>query len=352
MMDSSVASTTLVHRLFAGVITAMSLTLAIAPIDARAASTPPSTTPITIASPADGTTFVAGSPLPITARLAPGLELNELGFSLGGIGYFDATSRDDRLYRFDYPLPAEMAGRVRITPVGRDGNGKLVQGVPVMVNVVPSGAVRSVTFMQRTHFLRPSTDRVRVILLAEYASQGADDDRVDVTEMGATFTSSDPAVITVDANGYASVVGAGTASVKGTFAGMSAFATFAVEDPEQRLPPQDLTSSVVITASDAQLDHATGHFIQTLTIRNQTANPLIAPLYLTLEELPQHVHPVIGTVGRTKNLLPLETLYIDIDLPDQTLAPGASVVVQLTFVNTLNIPISYVAKVFRISGDP
>jgi hypothetical protein len=159
-------------------------------------------------------------------------------------------------------------------------------------------------------------------------------------------------VVTVDGQGVASIVGPGLATIKGSFGGIDAYATFVVADPAQPLPPQNLSNRVAVTASGLQLNRNTGFFVQTVTVTNISGEVLPNPLLLTIDNLTAGVSLVGTAVGSTTSIAPVGGPYTSIALPGQRLQPGQRVTLQLQFLNPQRRTISWQHRLFWTDAQP
>jgi PGAP1-like protein len=307
---------------------------------------------LSVIAPADGQNFIAGTNLPITGLLGASLQATELGFTLGGgIGFVDAVSRNNLQYQLNYTLPADLAGRISITPVARDSGGGLIEGAPVTVNVLPPGGLAELNFLRPAFHLPPGAPPQQLVLRGRFASQTAPQG-MDLTGAGALFTSSNNSVLLVDAVGKVTVVGPGLASVKGTYGGLVAYSTFIVENSASPIPAQELTGLLTVSASGFQLNRSTGFYVQSVTLVNSSDAALPAPLFLSINNLTPGVSLVGSAVGQTLNVPPAQTPYVSLALPKQTLAPGQQVTVQLQFLNPARTRITYGPKIYWTDGQP
>jgi len=107
-----------------------------------------------------------------------------------------------------------------------------------------------------------------------------------------------------------------------------------------------VTPSVTITRSGYGYNFATRRFVQTVTLRNATANAIIGPLVLALDSLTNGV-ALYNPAGATGCALPAGSPYgaINADLP-----AGGSLSFSLQFVNPSQVGITYSARL--LAGTP
>ena len=308
---------------------------------------------LTMLSPANGAALQSGGNVALVGQFSASFEPSELGFTLGGgLGYVDATARNGAQFQLgSYALPSDLAGPVLITPVARDADGNLVEGVPITVVVVPPAPLVALNLLQSDFQVLPGAAPQQLILKGSFGAPPATL-VTDVTAFGASFTSSNAAVVSVGTGGLVNIVGPGLATVTASYGGLGAFATFIVEDPAMPLPPQDLSSQIDVAASGFQLNRVSGFYVQTLTLTNRSQTVLPSPLFLTINGLSTGVTLVGTGVGATTNIAPAGTSFVGVPAPAQRLVPGQSVSVQLQFLNPGRARIAYQPKLFWTDAQP
>ena len=149
---------------------------------------------------------------------------------------------------------------------------------------------------------------------------------------GTRYASSDPRIVTVDAEGNVVATGFGTAIVTVTNGSAKTFIAYVVEDSSHPLPPQDLTARVTFAQSPLKLDERESArmqspmYVQTITITNASDLPIVGPLYLSVVDMPANVY--VQLYGHPTPQVFYQQLDPRIGL---TLAPGASVTTSLLF---------------------
>lgn len=108
----------------------------------------------------------------------------------------------------------------------------------------------------------------------------------------------------------------------------------------------DVTSAVGMTYSGVTLNPITRRYVQTVTMKNNTASAITGPLSLVLDNLTANV-TLFNPAGTTDAMQPAGSPYVNASV---NLAPGQSVGVQLQFVNPGNIPFTYQARVLAGPG--
>ena len=307
---------------------------------------------LVIASPANGQVFTPGSSITVTVQVASSLRLEggSVASDIPGIAPATGTGYTGTSYLAQLTIPATFAGSVTLTPAALDTSGNPVRGVATTISVVPAAPPTSLTVLSGTyhHFTAlGSTGSIHV--LGNYAQQTSFDLTSSAT--GTTYYSSNPQVLTVDSEGNVQALGYGTAVVTVQNGALKAFAAYDVESTTTALPPQNLTTQVTVHLSGFQLNRNTGFYAQTATLTNTQAIPLVGPLYLVVSALSGGV--TLTSSGSTKAIQPAGSSYVRLQLPDGfTLAPGASVALNLQFLNPSQTRIGYSANIFRTLTNP
>lgn len=180
-------------------------------------------------------------------------------------------------------IPSTFAGPLTITPIALDAQQNEIQGAPITVNIKPSTAPAQVAFAQPYYYIDPSVASEQINLVGTYTGGTQLDLTSSVT--GTTYSSSNPAVITVSPDGFVTVLGPGLAVITGTNGSAKAFAVFVVDNSATPLPPQNLTSDFTIQSSGYRLDRVSGFFLQTVTVTNTSSLPIPGSGYFILSGL-------------------------------------------------------------------
>jgi Divergent InlB B-repeat domain len=106
----------------------------------------------------------------------------------------------------------------------------------------------------------------------------------------------------------------------------------------------DVTNSVTMTPGPIVLNPVTKHYAQTVTVKNNSANTLVSPVSLVLQNLSETA-TLAGATGVTEYVTPLGSPYITAGV---SLAPGKSTSFTLQFENPTNSAMSYTTRV--VSG--
>ncbi len=307
---------------------------------------------VNVISPAAGTVFVQGDTMTIVVELTPPLTVaNTVGATLSSLTHVSATWTTALQFTATFDIPPLVAGPLTITPDFTDEAGNFFVGAPVVVGVTPSAAPVGVAFQQQNFVVAPDEPPIQLLLNGTFADGSVLD--LSSSLAGATYSTSNPSVLTVTADGLVQIAGPGFASITGRYGSLSDIATFVVEDPAQPLSPDDLTPQVSISKTGFRLDRNTGFFVQGITVTNTSANPLPASLYLVLSGLTDGV-TLVDKSGFTENLPATGSPYLAVTLPGEglTLPPGSSVPFMLQFLNPQRKTITYSLTLFRTSVSP
>src|SRR5262245_21207477 len=110
----------------------------------------------------------------------------------------------------------------------------------------------------------------------------------------------------------------------------------------------EVTSSIGITYGGVTLNPMTRRYVQSVTLRNNSAATIVGPISLVLDKLSSNVS-LYNASGITALVLPAGSPYVNANVVN--LAAGQSVVIQLQFTNPGNIVFSYDARVLAGPGS-
>jgi pimeloyl-ACP methyl ester carboxylesterase len=309
---------------------------------------------VQVIAPTAGQQFAPGQTVDITVQLSAGLTAiaGFVDVAVPGLGRLVGTNYNGTTYQASFVIPTTFTGPIILTPVIFDAINSPVGGVSISVNAVPTSAPASISILggNYVHYTSvPTLDAIGVE--GNYPGGLTLDLSSSVT--GTTYSSSNTAVLTVDANGNVQAAAFGTAVVTVRNNGLTAFLNFVVENPYSPLPPQDVTNELAISLSGLQLNRTTGFYVQTATLENSFALPIAGPLYLVLVGLPNGVTFTTAPSGLTQTIAPVGSPYMKLQLPSGlTIPPGTSISVPLQFLNPGRSRIGYTPKVLRFSGTP
>ncbi len=109
----------------------------------------------------------------------------------------------------------------------------------------------------------------------------------------------------------------------------------------------DVTGSIGITLGGFVVNPITKRWVQTVTLTNNSAASIAAPVSLVLDNLSSNA-TLFNPTGTTSLMLPAGSPYMDANV---TLAPGQSAPITLQFVNPTNAAITYDARVLAGPGS-
>jgi pimeloyl-ACP methyl ester carboxylesterase len=304
---------------------------------------------VTITSPANGQVFAPGDNVTVNVSIAAGLSANDVSVLIPLLGSQEGDNYNGSSYQVTFTIPDTFAGPFQLTPIITDTGNNTIVGVATTIAVRPTTPPVSLTLSQSNYVLTAVGATERIDVIGNY-SGGIERDLTS-SASGTTYKSSNTSVITVDREGNVIAAGFGTASVTVANSGVTAFATFTVEDPSHPLAAQDVTSQVNIVRLGFRVDRNTGFFDQTIELSPRLSVPVIGPLYVELTGLPAGV-TLVGA-GSTENIAPVGSPYFTLTLPDGiTLQPGDSLTETLQFLNPERAQIAYTPKLFRTSTTP
>jgi hypothetical protein len=110
---------------------------------------------------------------------------------------------------------------------------------------------------------------------------------------------------------------------------------------------QDVSSQVQVTRGGFRLNHATGHFTQTLTVTSTSASSIIGPISIALDNIPANA-TLFGIAGATLCDTPQGSPYMN--LPIASLDPGVPAAATVEFIDTANTGITYNIRVLAGPG--
>jgi len=316
------------------------------PLDA-----PPPDPRITITSPTAGQVFAPGATLTINVQVDPSVNAGDVLLTLIGIGQIGTTSSGPTQFQGTQVIPSTFSGPLTIVPVAVDGSQNYFSGTPVTVAVNAGVAPVQVMLAQKYFYVSPTLVPSQQLHLTGTFTGGTQLDLTSSTT-GTTYVSSNPAAVTVTADGLAHMVAPGLAVITAANGGAKDYAIFVIQEPATPLPPIDLTSSFTLKFSGFALNRNTGFFVQSVTVTNAANLPVPGPLYLVLSGLPTGV-TLVNKSGITKKVQPGSS-YVTLPLSSdgRTNAPGQSNALTLQFLNPNRTAITYTPSISRSSTAP
>ena len=307
---------------------------------------------VRITSPLAGASVALGDAISVVVELSPPLTAaNTVGVSFVGLQHVKATWLNGLRFSATLPSSALAAGALTLVPELTDTQGNVISGEPVVVGVRPGAAATAIALQRRNFFDAPGAAARQLYLSGTLADGSVVDLSSGLT--GTLYSTSDPAVLGVSADGLVSIVGPGRALVQVRQGALSDVASFVVEDPAHPLPPVSVTAQLTLTRSGLRLDRTTGFYVEDLAFTNAAANPISGPLYLVVRNLTAGV-TLVSKSGLTSAVVPLGSPYLVVPLPGEglSLPAGAKVVFTLRFLNPDRLFIGYTPDVLNTSTDP
>ncbi len=112
-------------------------------------------------------------------------------------------------------------------------------------------------------------------------------------------------------------------------------------------PVTDVTAQVSITRGGFRYNRTTGRFVQQVTLKNISSNPIQGPVSLVLDNLSSNAE-LFNRTGYTRSGSP----YINVNVgSDNVFSPGESAFVILDFKNPSNRGITYTTRVLAGPGE-
>lgn len=269
---------------------------------------------VTITTPVDGAVVRPGESVTLRVNVDSSLSPSSLlvsNRSGARIGIAELTTPP---YKTTLTVPMNWAGPIEITVNVKTTNDDIVGPSSVFINVVPQETPTRIRLSSTSKTLRAdASDFIgerTLRLRGDYANNIERD--ISHPSLGTTYTSSNPAVVTVSPEGILTPVAQGRAFITASFKGLKAYTRVTVGDQMAVAAiPVDHTSEVTITGGGFLLDRATGQFVQQVNLKNNSALPFSRPLSFVLAGLPSGVW-LVDKSDVTKKLTPLDSPYVDI----------------------------------------
>ena len=298
---------------------------------------------VQILAPTPGQVFSPGDTIRVVVQVTGGIQ----PASAVVVSQIGVDARQTPPFELSLPIPTEASGPIELHAGVVDVNGAFFESAPVGVVVRPD-AVPDRLLVENLLLLQVPQDpeNVRDIGVVGVYPDGTERD-LSSAASGTTYTSSDPAVASVDAEGVVTPVAAGTTIVTSDNMGVQAFTMVEVGDSGTPAVPQEVTASLQIAAGGIRLNRHNGLFVQEMVLSNTRALPQPGPLFLVLSDLPTDVF-LIGHEGATQTITPLGSPVKRVPLPDGLLLPPAvGAMSVLSFLDANHVPLTYFVRVFR-----
>lgn len=296
----------------------------LAPLVAFAADVPDRPDPrIQITSPVAGSTFAPGDTVTVDVSVDSSIQPT---YVAAGMYPTVLNFADKPPFRILLVVPDYFAGKTDISVMVLEGDDKEYLGPSIPILVRPAYPPAR---LLATDMLMLDEGSARSIVVHGIF---ANDTQIALSSsvVGTTYTSSEPWIASVDAEGSVTGISAGITVVKTEYGGISAFTVVFVEG-EDPAPVRDVTGQVRIDVGELRPMERQFRFQQTITIGNTGTEPIPGPLLLTLDSVPSEVRWV-NHGGVTENVPPRGSDYTSLDLASGiALAPGESASLVLEF---------------------
>ena len=224
-------------------------------------------TGIQITNPANSSTVAPGQTVTVTVQPDAGLTLDSLALIVPG----DVQQRTAAPWTFSVTIPASAVGPFGIAAAGKDTGGTFYIA-EITVNVAPTVALRALATTPTDVVLTEAGLQQSLVVQGIYQDDSVRD--LTAATTGTTYQSSNPGVVTVDANGRLTAQSNGTATVAAINGEVSAYVTVRVE------AETDLAISQIDAPDPLGAD---GRVTYTVTVQNQgTQRALDVQVYDTL----------------------------------------------------------------------
>jgi hypothetical protein len=179
-------------------------------------------TGIQITSPADGSTAAPGQTVTVTVQPDADLTLDAMMLTSPS----DVQELTAAPWQFSVTIPQQAVGPFQVAVVGKDNGGNFYTA-EMTLNIAPAVELRLLDVSPADVALTEAGLQQSLVVQGIYQ----DDSTRDLTAAttGTTYQSSNPGVVTVDANGQLTTQGNGTATITATHGGVSAYVTVRVE---------------------------------------------------------------------------------------------------------------------------
>ena len=311
------------------------------------ATAPMAVTPgVRIVSPADEAVFAPGDTVEVTIIIDDPTLIG--GAFLGGVlGSLSLLQHPSHPYEMSLPIPDEASGRFSLRPYSYDAAGNRHDGPSIDLIVRPTTMPEDLDVSEYFKLVLPEPtgiSRKKVSVVGLYPN----DMELNLGEsaLGTTYTSSNEAVVEVDAEGVITPIAAGHAVVTTQAMGHKDFTVVKVEQDSIPLLPEDVTHRFEMQKSGIRLNRRTGFYVQRITVRNVGIAPVPGPLVLVLSNLPNGV-VAVNREGTTDNIVPGSPMF-DIPLSGNPFAllPGEVVSFTVEYLNPNRQRLIYTAQIF------
>jgi len=202
--------------------------LAIASAQAQVQDRPQAVNPgVRITSPLPGQRFAPGDTLTVNVQVDTSLNATDVLLGISGMDFTGTTRLDLVNYQARVAIPATFSGPATIGAVALDANSHEFPSAPITISVSPLVAPVQVAFVERYYYIDPSVESEQLSLTGTYADKIQRD--LTTSDTGTIYSTNNPAVVRVGADGFAQVKGIGIAVITPVNGRARDFAIFVVE---------------------------------------------------------------------------------------------------------------------------
>lgn len=291
---------------------------------------------VTFESPAQGAIARPGSYVTVKVRLDPSLKPQRVSLLLGTWEELISIADEHPPFDLVVPIDRKWSGPMRVMCSVLAKGEKLIASGELLINVVPAESPVSIAATDPVRMVAGSgrnLPRQHINVRGTYADGLVRD--IGRKDLGTSFRSSDPRVVTVDDEGFLTAGAPGRAVVTVQHGALSELVPVSVQPgPNQPLPPVDVTSQVEFAVGPPKLDPASSRLARQVSIKNVSASAIPFPVDLVVTDLPSGVE-LVNRSGKTRVVAPLGSALAKVETAGrrQVIAPGDTVTSTLEFSN-------------------
>ena len=328
----------------------------------KPAAPPTNSDKVHFLSPTPMAQFAPGDTIKIRLQFDPTLEVTDANVYVQGIGEVEGRLSATG-YEGDYRIPDYCAGTLVIDVQVYAGSTTWVFHEDRTVAVRSRQKPISIKMSDHVRMIGVTTYPQQIYVKGTYRASpffppASFERDISKGAAGTRYLSSDPAVVSVNADGLCKVHTNGIAVITAENDGAKDQAIFLVQDPAHPLAAGDLSNRVTFSKSPFRRQRGTiGYwaqemlYVQDVRVTNKSGLMIVGPLYLLIKDLPEKKVRVVNG-GQTTFVTPVGCPYKSIKLPGDglTLKPGESAAVTLEIDAPAESDIHYTPVLVRTSG--
>jgi hypothetical protein len=300
---------------------------------------------VSFVTPSDGQVVRPGEAIAVVLAVNPSLGATQGGLMMIWNDKFGAMELAGPPFETTIEMPVDASGPVLLSALigtpGAQGMAEIeLQVVPDESPIALSTGGDAVLLSYPDDPLGPQ----RIAVSGLYADGSRRN--VRFPNMGTTYVTADPGVAVVDENGIVTAVGPGRTLI--TVRNGSAVTWVAVdvmEGTRLNFAPVEQTQRVAIQRSGFRAITNARQYVQTVRVTNNSSEPILTPLHLMLEGLPNGVRLPRG--GKTKSISPVGEWSVSLRVEGaRFLGPGEAVSAEITFYNPDGVSINYNPRLY------